>query len=89
MKENPRIDLVVKLPACQILAAKFLTDKKRMFISLSNGLMMIYNSSSGEVNRIFVNKNAVVDQVKVIDDKYAICSGIDQQMRIWNFENER
>lgn len=77
------------MPGCQILAIKFLSDKKRVLLSLSNGLMMMLNLNNCTVNKLFINKYAVIDMIKVIDDKYALCSGIDNQLRIWNFDNER
>lgn len=54
-----------------------MSDKKRMFVSLSNGLMFMLNTQNCTVSKLFVNKTAVVDLVKIIDDKYAICAGID------------
>lgn len=32
---------------------------------------------------------AVIDLLKVIDDKYLIIGGIDSKIRIWNIENEK
>jgi len=66
-----------------------MNDKNRIFISTSNGLMFMLNTHNNTVSKLFVNKTAVVDQVKIIDDKYAICGGIDRQLRIWNLETER
>jgi hypothetical protein len=57
-----------------------------VFISTSNGLMFTFNTQNHTVEKIFVNKNAVVDQVKIIDNKYAICGGIDCSLRIWSLE---
>jgi hypothetical protein len=77
LKENPRIDLIAKMPGCQVLALKFLGDKKRVLMSLSNGLMMLLNVSNCTVSKVFINKSAVIDMIKIIDDKYALCAGID------------
>lgn len=51
--------------------------------------MFMLNTQNNTVSKLFVNKTAVVDIVKIIDDKYAICGGIDRQLRIWNLETER
>ena len=48
--------------------------------------MFTFNTQNHTVEKIFVNKNAVVDQVKIIDNKYAICGGIDCSLRIWSLE---
>lgn len=44
LRENPRIDTVIKMPKCTVLKVKFFTDKKRILCSLSNGLILIYNT---------------------------------------------
>jgi len=41
------------------------------------------------VLKVFVNKSAVIDKLKIIDDKYLVAAGIDPKMRIWNIENEK
>lgn len=43
LRENPRIDMIVKMPRCTVLRIRFLQDKKRIAISLSNGLIFFYN----------------------------------------------
>lgn len=32
---------------------------------------------------------AIVDLIKIIDDKYIITGGIDPKIRIWNLETEK
>lgn len=32
---------------------------------------------------------AIVDLIKIIDDKYIITAGIDPKIRIWNIETEK
>jgi WD40 repeat protein len=46
---------------------------------------------SGEyyIQKVFVNKSAVMDLLKIIDDKYLITAGIDNKIRIWNIETEK
>ena len=36
-----------------------------------------------------MNKFAIVDQIKLIEDKYLITAGIDDKIRIWNTESEK
>jgi len=89
LRENPRIDLIMNMPRCTVLRIKFFGDKKRVAISLSNGLILIYNLQDFNVQKIFINKMALIDLVKVIDDKYLIQGGIDSKVRIWNIETEK
>lgn len=89
MRENPRIDLIIKMPGCQVLSVKFLSDKKRVVVSLSNGLILVLFTSIALVSKVLVNKAAVADMLKIIDDKYIICGGIDNQIRIWSIEYEK
>jgi len=44
LRENPRIDVITRMPGSQVLAIKFFCDKKKIIISLSCGLMLLYNS---------------------------------------------
>lgn len=44
LRENPRIDTILKVPKCTVLRVKFFADKKRVVLSLSNGLMLVYNT---------------------------------------------
>jgi WD40 repeat protein len=32
---------------------------------------------------------AIIDLMKIIDDKYIIIGGIDSKIRIWNLESEK
>jgi len=89
LRENPRIDLVLQFPGCQILTLKFFADKKRIMLSLSNGLLLLYNTETNQVVKVFVQAFAVVDKLKIIDDRYVICAGIDPKQRIWNIENQK
>lgn len=43
LRENPRIDIIIKMPKATLLRVKFLQDKKRVIMSLSNGLILLYN----------------------------------------------
>lgn len=79
----------MKMPKCAVLRIKFLQDKKRVIISLSNGLLVFYNTAEYYIQKVFVNKMAIIDLVKVIDDKYVITAGIDPKIRIWNIESEK
>lgn len=84
LKDNPRIDLIQKMPRCSVLVIKFLSDKKRVLFSLSNGLLMIYNTQDFAVTKIMFNKSFVTDLVKVIENKYIITAGIDIKVRVWS-----
>jgi hypothetical protein len=44
LRENPRIDTILKMPGCTVLRVKFFADKKRVAMSLSNGLILVYNT---------------------------------------------
>ena len=72
------------MPKCTVLRVKFMADKKRVLFSLSNGLLLIYNYSDYAVTKVFVNKMAILDSIKIIEDKYIITAGIDPKIRIWN-----
>jgi WD40 repeat protein len=58
-------------------------------LTLSNGLMIIYNTTDYYIQKVFVNKMAIIDSIKIIDDKYVITAGIDPKIRIWNIETEK
>jgi WD40 repeat protein len=89
LRENPRIDLILKMPKCTVLKIKFFADKKRVLISLSNGLMIIYSHTDYQVVKTFTNKMAIVDLIKIVDDKYIITAGIDPKIRIWNIDSDK
>lgn len=89
LRENSRIDVIMKMPKCTVLKIKFFTDKKRVIMTLSNGLMLLYNINDNSVLKIFANKMSIVDSLKLIEDKYLITAGIDPKIRIWNVETEK
>ena len=89
LRENPRIDLIMQFPGCQVLTLKFFSDKKRIMVSLSNGLLLLVNTETNRVLKVYPQSHAVIDKVKIIDDRYMICAGIDSKHRIWNVENQR
>lgn len=89
LRENPRIDIILKMPKCTVLRIKFFNDKKRVVMSLSNGLMLVYNVAEYVIQKILVNKMAVIDIIKIIDDKYLITAGIDSKIRVWNPELDK
>lgn len=39
--------------------------------------------------RLIVSKYAIVDSLKLLEDKYIITAGIDPKVRIWNLESEK
>ena len=49
LRDNPRIDTIIKMPKCTVLRIKFFNDKKRVILSLSNGLFVIYNTQDQQV----------------------------------------
>lgn len=89
LRENPRIDIIMKMPKCTVLRIKFFSDKKRLVMSLSNGTLLFYNTNENCIQKVFVNKMAIMDLMKIIDDKYLIIAGIDSKVRIWNIDSEK
>ena len=53
LRENPRIDLILQFHGCQILTLKFFADKKRIMVSLSNGLLLLYNTENNQVLKVY------------------------------------
>lgn len=45
LRENQRLETLVKMPGCLVLAVKFFS-KNQIFISLSNGLILLYDTSN-------------------------------------------
>jgi hypothetical protein len=44
LRENPRIDVILRLPAgAWVLKIKFCADKKRVLLALACGLILVYN----------------------------------------------
>lgn len=90
LRENPRIDHILKFPLVTVLKIKFLVqDKQRVVISLSNGLILVYHTSKNLVEKIIESKFALLDNIKIIEDKYILTSGIDTKIRIWSIEAEK
>lgn len=89
LRENPRIDVILKMPKCTVLKVKFLSDKKRVAMSLSNGLVLIYNTADFAVTKVIVNKMAIIDRLIVVDDKQLVTAGIDSKIRVWNMDTEK
>jgi WD40 repeat protein len=72
-----------------VLRIKFFSDKKHIIFSLSNGLIIIYNSLDYEVVKVLVNKYAILDSLKLVEDRYLMTAGIDHKIRIWNTDTGR
>lgn len=89
LRENPRIDTILKMPGCTVLRVKFFADKKRVAVSLSNGLILVYNTIDYVIQKTLINKFAINDSLKLIEDKYLITAGIDDKIRLWNIDTEK
>lgn len=86
LRENPRIDTVMKFPRCAVLRVKFFADKKRVAFSLSNGLLLVYSTTDYYVQKVIANRYAVADSLKLLEDRYLLTAGIDPKVRVWNLE---
>ena len=51
--------------------------------------MLLIDSTKNVVEKSFVCKCAIIDKIKIIDDRYLLCGGIDSKIRIWNIEKEQ
>lgn len=51
--------------------------------------MLLYNMNDNCIQKLFINKMAIIDQLKIIEDKYIIAAGIDSKIRIWNIDTEK
>jgi hypothetical protein len=38
---------------------------------------------------VFVSEYAIIDSLKLLEDKYLVTAGIDPKIRIWHIDNER
>ena len=80
--------MIVRMPGCLVLAVKFFT-KNQIFVSLSNGLIILYDTDSHRVLKIFPNKGAVIDCLKILNKNYLITAGIDSKARMWSIKQEK
>lgn len=39
--------------------------------------------------KVFVSKFAIIDSLKLVEDRYLITAGIDPKVRFWNIESEK
>ena len=60
-----------------------------MFLSLSNGLILSYDTQTLKVEKIFANKGAIIDCLKVLGPNILITAGIDTKIRLWNLKTEK
>lgn len=74
------------MPGCVVLALKYYQTNS-VIMSLSNGLILLYDTVTQTVERIFANKGAIIDCLKVLYPTYLITAGIDSKIRIWNIQN--
>ena len=88
LRENQRLETLVKMPGCLVLAVKFFS-KSLIFISLSNGLILLYDTTNHRIPKIFANKGAIIDCLKVLGPTYLITAGIDTKIRLWNIKTEK
>ena len=78
----------MRFPGCQVLAIKFLSDKKRMFISLSCGIVLLMNTADMRVQKILFQHAFVIDKLKAVH-AHLITAGIYPNVRIWNVDAEK
>ena len=76
------------MPGCYVLAAKFLSSNE-LFLSISNGLILLLDLHTQEVKKIFANKVAIVDCLKIISPTQLMTAGIDSKVRIWGIRSEK
>ena len=88
LRENQRLELVTKMPGCVVLAVKFYS-KNLIFVSLANGLILAYNTCNRQVEKIFANKGAIIDCLKLLGPIYLVTAGIDSKIRLWNIKTEK
>jgi len=70
--------MIMRFPSCQVLAIKFLADKRRMFISLSCGLIILVNTTDMTISKILFAHAFVIDKMKIIlNGNKLIAGGID------------
>jgi hypothetical protein len=58
-------------------------------MSLAGGLFAIYVPGDHLVSKIIVGRRAVIDLIKIVDDKYLVTAGIDPKVRVWSVDSER
>jgi len=88
LRENQRLELVTKMPGCVVLGVKFYS-KNLIFVSLANGLILAYNTNNRQVEKIFANKGAIIDCLKLLGPVYLVTAGIDSKIRLWNIKTEK
>ena len=69
LKENLRIELILRMPGCQVLAIKFFKDKERVVMSLSNGMILLFNTITCLIEVVFTVRSGAIDCLKIIGDK--------------------
>ena len=75
------------MPGCLVLTCKFYS-KTLVFVSLSNGLILAYNTTNQQVEKVIANKGAIIDCLKFLGPLYLITAGIDSKVRLWNIKTE-
>ena len=72
-----------------MLSTKFFSDKTRVAISFSNGMIAMYNTSNHCTELVLPLGSAIIDLIMVKDDSRLFCAGIDPYLRIYDLADAK